>query len=137
MSIGTFIKEMRQLDELQDFAEAQYRTILDLTKKNHALEEEIKKLKTITGTSEGTEVSPLLGYTLDVPNEQIISEVQIKKLSKIAFARELTLEEAKRLQIFCKILTDLKSGTKKEKDIKADTFDTADLLKLVDDVSSK
>ena len=134
MSIGTFIKEMRQLDELQDFAEAQYKTILDLTKKNHALEEENKKLKQISGT----EVGSFIGNTIGVPEEQIIAEVQIKKLSEIAYGRELTLDEAKRLQIFCKILQDLKNDSgKKPKEVKADTFDTADLLKLVDDVSSK
>lgn len=134
MSFDKMIKDFKDTIELQSFAEAQYKTILDLNKKINQVQEEKKQLELLLQNSvpmlEGQK-KEFLGYDSSTPNEEIISTVQLGKLKEISFVRELTLEESKRVEIFSKILSSLKSKEQKPKDNGLEEVSTAELIRLV------
>lgn len=118
---------MTSIDDLEkDFNEASFKVILDLQKKNEKLQEENKSLKLLL---EGT--VPIIQNTITdigVSNERIVCETQLAILKNSAIQRELTLEEARKLQIYVDTLEKIKE--KKDDGIKADISDEQ-LLQLV------
>jgi carbonic anhydrase len=72
-------------------------TIDKLLKLLEEKESEIDHLKSMLGRS-----VPIIGE-LNLSNEEIIAEKQIARLREFSMLRELTLDEAKRLDIFVKI----------------------------------
>lgn len=72
-------------------------TIDKLLKLLEEKESEIDHLKSMLGRS-----VPIIGE-LNLSNEELIAEKQIARLREFSMLRELTLDEAKRLDIFVKI----------------------------------
>lgn len=139
MSIEKMLGEYKTTVELQSFAEAQFKTIQELTKKVKRLEDEnIELKKGLDGGSlikkEDADFSKFLTST----DQETISKIQLNRLKEISFERELTLEESKRVEIFTKILTLMDD---KKKTIKGESkrLDDAELLKLLEssDVEAK
>ena len=135
-SMDQMLNQFKEVEEIRSYAEAQYSTILELSKKINKLEEENKHLKTLLENSTPIleeQKKELLGYNVDAPNEEIIAEIQLNKLKAIAVDRELTLEETKKFEIFSKVLSNLKQAQGKNKtiEVKADVLSTEDLLKLM------
>lgn len=71
-------------------------------------ENEIDQLKRMLG-----QTVPIFS-DLNLTSEQIIAEKQISRLKDISALRELTLDEAKRLDIFVKVKHTVKEPVKKE-----------------------
>jgi dsDNA-binding SOS-regulon protein len=120
--------------ELRAFAEAQYQTILELSKKIQKLEEENSHLKQLLENSTPVleeQKKELLGFNLDASNEEIIATIQLNKIKQISYDRELTLEETKKVEIFSKILAGLKSKTTKQEEAKPEALSNEDLMKLL------
>lgn len=117
--------------EKQEFIEAQFKTIVELTKKNKKLEDEVSELKkVITNTNK----LQLVDRTLNVidliePDEVSIARMELKKLKERTYDNVLTLEETKKVEIFSKIIS---SSSSKNKDINAQAKVLTDkeLLKL-------
>jgi hypothetical protein len=98
-------------------------TIDKLLKELENKENQIDHLKRMLGNT-----IPIIG-DLSMSNEEIIAEKQIARLREFSMLRELTLDEAKRLDIFVKI----KNGPKeREPEKKSQLKDVTpfDLLKL-------
>lgn len=85
-------------------------TIDKLLKLLENKEQEIDHLKSMLGRS-----VPIIGE-LNLSNEEIIAEKQIARLREFSMLRELTLDEAKRLDIFVKIKNINKKEEPAEKD---------------------
>lgn len=141
-SIDQMLNQFKEAEEIRAYAEAQYATILELSKKINKLEEDNKHLKSLLENSTPIleeQKKELLGYNIDAPNEEIISEIQLNKLKAIALDRELTLEETKKFEIFSKVLANLKASQGKNKtiEVKADILSTEDLLKLMNNGNSE
>ena len=133
MSMDLMLKQFKDDIELRAYAEAQYTTILELSKKIQKLEEENVGLKKLLENSTPLledQKKEFLGYSLDACNEEIISTIQLNKLKEISFDRELTLEETKRVEIYAKILSNLNAKKTEKQPQTADSLSNEDLLKL-------
>ncbi len=111
------------INELEQ--QAQYEVIAKLQTKVQKLEEENSHLKLmVEGT---TPVIQDLNPT-GLSNERLICEVQIAVLKQRAVVQELTMEEARKLQIYVDVLEKIK--VKKDDGVKADISEEQ-LLQLV------
>jgi len=129
------VKDFKDLAELQQFAEAQYKTIIELSKKIQKLEEE----KTI---SENLlkQATPLVNNPKDITindddlltkDEEKICIDQLKLLNIKSKSQELTFEETKKVEIFSKVLNSLRQTPNKSKG-PLKKKDTAELLRMIE-----
>lgn len=117
-NIEDMFKNFKTDVEKNQFVAAQMKTILDLTKKNKQLSDEVADLK-----KHVVAVVPIISSesSLDLESDdKEIAKIEINKLkSKSLAADPLTLEEAKRLEIYSKILNNNnKKDDKKEREVK-------------------
>lgn len=141
MNIDGLISNFRSFDELKVFCESQFKQILALTKKNKELEDKITDLNKKAREQNKQELiqksndsQQLISPDLKVLNDaKTISQVQLRMIKDLAFDRELTLEEAKRVEIFNRILNESDENNK-NKTLKADAkvLNNNELLKLVE-----
>lgn len=131
--ISRTILQYKELSQLQEFAEAQNTTILNLSKKIQKYEDQIKHLEELLKTTVPTISSSPKGVN-DISNDdsEYICIIEISKLKQITNERELTLEENRKFDTYYKILNNIKSKPNKEKE--AEKVPTQDLLKLVESI---
>lgn len=107
-SIDKMLDQFKDMASIQKYADAQYKTILSLSKRIKVLEQENIELKDLLEKS-----TPLLNeekknfsaFQVEASSdEEMIAKVQLARMKEISMDRELTLEEAKRVEIFTKIL---------------------------------
>ena len=70
---------------------------------------------------------------LGISNEQLICEAQITLLKERAISRELTLEEAKKFQIYTAVLSQIRESKEDMPNISVQKLSDDELLKLVVD----
>lgn len=132
------IDQFKNFDDLSAFARAQQKTLVELTKKNKKYEDEIKHLKKLLEGAVPVISNKPIDFSAN--DEESIAREQLFRLKQISNEKELTLEEAKRVEIFTKILNSPKD---KSRTIEAQSknIDTSELLKLLpgsnDDSASK
>ena len=116
-----FLEKYKSYDELMKFCVAQNDTMIAQAKKVIELQEEVMHLKALLDGAVPT-FSPELG-TIDQSSkdEEIIAKLEIQKLRHHSMSRELTFEEARKLEIFTKVIAASNKGEKKE------VFDTKSL----------
>lgn len=131
-NISKTVAQYKTLEQLQQYAEAQNSTILQLSKKVQRLEEERDHLKKLLETS-----VPIIKTTDNKISEiyandsEYICHMEIAKLKEISGLRELTLEESRKLETYFRIVSQVENKTKKpEKEVQK--LDTNELLKLVE-----
>jgi hypothetical protein len=131
-SFDRMIGQFNTLEQLQDFCRAQYKTIIDLSKKITRIEEEKKHLEKLLQDS-----VPLipkesnLSLSSNITDEEVICRTQLKLLKDIAQDRELTLEETKKVDTYTKLLQMI-MAPKKMPDSKAKNIKTDDLIALLE-----
>jgi hypothetical protein len=96
--IGEFIKEAKK-KELQQFTESQLITINKLQDENNLLKQKLGAMERMLVELEQRKVS----YN-SMPDEELICIEQIQVLKTKSSSRELSLDEAKRLDLFIKNL---------------------------------
>lgn len=132
------LEQFKDFSSLQKFAEAQQKTIQALTKKLKILEDENLELKdkvdAIPQTVESSVPTTTFQFDDYGSDEEVISKIQLARLKEVSMERELTLEEAKRVEIFSKIV----SAKEKNKtfDVSAKRMDSSDLLKMIENEST-
>lgn len=121
------VTDTKDFNELQKYSDAQFKVVVDLQKKNHELQEQIKSLQTMLESNlPRIEVGT---NDLGIPNELLICETQLFLLKEHAMTRELTMEEARKVQIYTDVLEKVK---KKPKDNSAvENMGDEDLLRIV------
>jgi len=137
MNIDELTKNFKTHEELKIFCESQFKQILTLSRRIKDLEEknaELSKKAKENNSLKVVENKELAttGTSLLIKNDaKTIAEIQLKVLKEMSFERELTLEEAKKVEIFNKIANVVED---KPKTIKADakTLNTNDLLSLIE-----
>ena len=124
MNIDEMSEQFEKLAEMKAYSEAQTKTIIDLTKKLRSAEEQVKHLKML--------VENTVPVTIDdgASDEEKISRQQLYYMRIKSEKEELTLEETKRVEIYTKILAQLKNNNKNNTETTKD-FKTEDLLALV------
>jgi hypothetical protein len=133
-SIDKMLEQFKDVASLQKYAEAQYKTILSLSKRVKSLEEENVELKDLLEKSTPLlqeEKQNFIAYQVEASSdEEMIAKVQLARIKEISMERELTLEEAKRVEIFTKILANKGSNTSIA--IQTQKMNSDDLLKMLD-----
>lgn len=126
----------KSFNELQEYSDTQFRTIIELKKQLDASKEEIKSLKMML-ESNVSHIAPLMVGNvpdiapLGISNQQLICETQITILKDRSISRELTLEEAKKFQIYTAILSDIHKNNQEIPDLTVQKLSDDELLKLV------
>jgi hypothetical protein len=130
MSFNDLIAEYKDIVQLTAFAEAQHRTISELSKKISKYEEEIKHLQKLLEQTNPTNPSVTAltpAIDINIADEEFICRTQLRILRERSAVDELTKEEAQKLEIYSKVLTSL---NKKEDNAesKVEALDTKALL---------
>jgi hypothetical protein len=133
-SMDKMLEQFKDISSLQKYAEAQYKTILSLSRKVKVLEEENVELKDLLEKSTpllNEEKKNFVAYQVEASSdEEMIAKVQLARMKEISMGRELTLEEAKRVEIFTKILVN--KGSNSSISIQTQKMNSDDLLKMLD-----
>jgi len=133
-SIDKMLEQIKDFASLQKYAEAQYKTILSLSRRVKVLEEENVELKDLLEKSTpvlNEEKKNFVAYQVEASSdEEMIAKVQLARMKEISMDRELTLEEAKRVEIFTKILNT--KGSSSPIMLQTQKMDSEDLLKMLD-----
>jgi hypothetical protein len=120
MSIDKLLSQYKTEEELRGYAEASYKTLLQVQKKNKELQDEVDHLKKlVTGAvpiiSDGSKPDLSIGS-----DEEEIAKMELRKLKMDSMGNEpLTLEQAKRVEIYSKILNSrIKTPPNNEREVK-------------------
>lgn len=120
-------------DDRAKFVEAAFVTIKNLNKDVETLRAQNKHLESVIKESlpaiDGTIAKEDSIYS---PEEQICIE-QIKMLKGFSRDREVTIEEARKLDIYCKILLQKAGAAGKRSNPEVDKKSVEELLKIVED----
>ena len=116
MSSGKkIINSFEDPEQLKQFCESQYQTIVELSQELAELKRSNEELKAKALVSaQGLNASSLI--QLNEQDQEIICRTQISLLRNRSMNSELTLEEARKLELYSKILGSVKS--KPEDDMK-------------------
>lgn len=111
MSVNKMLDQYKSEAELRAYAEASYKTLLQVQKKNTELQGEVDHLKKLVAGAvpliEGNNNSPLNVGS----DEEEIAKIELRKLKVNSMGTDpLTLEEAKRVEIYSKILNSRVKG---------------------------
>lgn len=133
-SFDEMSKSFKDFVELQEFSQAQHRTIIELSKKISNLEKEnlhLKELLESTTQLTTSDNKPMI-VDLGISNEEIISATELRKLKELCVSKNdtLTLEEAKKVELYTKILSGLRNKGKNKDG--ADKLDDSTLLSFVE-----
>lgn len=132
VSISKTILQYKDLQTLQEFAQAQNTTILQLSKKIQKYEDQIKHLEQLLKTSVPIiKTSPEGVDKFAEDDSEYICQIEIAKLKQFTLERELTIEENRKFDTYFKILTMINSKNKNQEK-EAQKLPTEDLLKLVE-----
>ena len=137
MNIDALINQFKSEDEMKAFIQSQFKQILQLTKQIKDLEtklneskEKIKQNNNLAVVNQTQVTNQPADFSIPSEDSKVIAQVQLKMIKELSFERELTLEEAKKVQIFNEIL---KIKEEQPKTIKANAkvLQDTDLLTLV------
>lgn len=134
------IQDITKFEDLQQFANTQYKVMIAQAKKIEKLDEEITKLQV---QLEHEKQKNLTSSTLDTKNDnqndaETICLIQLALLNNKSMLGELTLEETKKVETYSKVLLSLKvkdSNNDKEKEI-VENIDTSNLLSIIGQTKS-
>lgn len=130
-NLGNIIDNLSDLDQLKAYAKAQFNTIIDLNKKNERLEQELRQLK-----YDITNNLPIqkAGEQIQGSDEEIIAKIQLDMLKKKSLNNEeLSLDDARRVDLYTKLLATKKNGQVAPESKLTDE----DLLKLINSTKDK
>jgi N-glycosylase/DNA lyase len=129
-------EQFKSMAELKAYCDAQYKTIIRLNKQinelkdaKEGLEKQVSGLPTVK--SEGGIVQ-FASYAMS-PEEEI-AITQINLLNSYSKKAELTKEEAQKLEIYHKILMNIRNSSTKDINTSHKDISNDDLLKLVTDI---
>lgn len=137
--IDKMAEQFTDLAELKTYSAAQYKTILELSKKINKLEEENAELKkqllNSTPKDPSTE-SAVNSELLMGSNQEIIAKIQLNRFKEISMERELSLEESKKVEIFAKILFSMNNKDKQFEKETPKRLDDKELMALLEGINT-
>lgn len=114
MRIDEMAEQFTSIRELREYCNSQYQVIIALNKKLNEVQEKNKHLEALV-----EKVTPLLAEQegkleiyKNLSDEMAICLMQIKLLKDKSIDKELSFEDTKKLDIYTKLLLELKSGGK-------------------------
>jgi len=121
-------------DDAKAYQKAQASTIISQTKEINVLRKQREQLEAQIAQliMENTQFKALNPTTtFDISDEETICVVQIALLKNLAMQRELTLEECKKTEIYCKVLKDIRSKVPVKNEENIDGLTNDQLLELM------
>lgn len=104
-------QSIKDFDDMRKFAEAQHKTIIELSKKIKKIEDEKATLEVILKTANLPSLPDQNHPQLvGLDPENYIASVQLEMLKHVSNERELTLEEVRKVEIYSKILNGTITG---------------------------
>jgi polyhydroxyalkanoate synthesis regulator phasin len=122
----------KDFSEQKDYVDAQFKTIVVLQKKISKLEEENSSLKVMLEGNLPSIAFATEDLVAGISNEQLICETQILILKERAINGELTLEEARKFELYTNVLKDIKKSGNPIDKYNVSKVSDADLLKIVE-----
>ena len=133
--IDRMASQFTTLEEQRAYGQAQFATINSQSKQINKLKNEVEELKKLLLNSvpkDPSQVSNLL--IVADSDEEFIARVQIAELKRVCSEREFTLDEAKRLDIFVKILIALKGKAEKSESKKEPELTNEQLMEMMKEI---
>ena len=139
------INSFKDPEQMQALVDSQYKTIIELSQKIQKLEQENKTLKedakskaAFTGNSNIIKLPEKEGEIVKLAktDQEVICTMQLFHIKNNALDRELTLEEARKVEIYSKILNTLNSKDD-SKDAEFKKLSDEDLLKELENGAAK
>ena len=129
------IADITKFEDLQQFANTQYKVMITQAKKIEKLDEEVHRLTLLLEQEKQKGfTSSILDTNNDDQNDaETICLIQLALLNRKSMEGELTLEETKKVETFSKVLLSIKtkdSTENKEKEI-VQQIDTSNLLSIL------
>lgn len=133
MSIDKLLGQFKTIEEKDAFIQAQYKTLLQVQKKNKELQDEIEHLKKLVAGAVPI-VGQVTGSTIAIgSDEEEIAKIELRKLKGEAMTNEpLTLEQAKRVEIYSKILNSRGPKDKNNGEREVTEINSDDLLAIAE-----
>lgn len=119
-------------NDLQQYSDAQFKTIVELQKKIAELESQNNSLKSMLASNLPSLELPTTDLSLGISNEQLICETQMLMLKEAAVMRPLSMEETKKFQIFSEVLEKVKERAPEEAQARIAKVADVELLKIVE-----
>lgn len=134
MSFEKMVSEYRDYAQLKVFAESQFRTIVELSKKIQILEEQNIDLQKLLEQTNNLEINPVSNIELNVSDEEFICRTQLRMLKELSSRSELTKEEAQKVEIYSGILRSLNKKSEQE-EVSAEILDPKALLAALENTN--
>lgn len=135
VNVDKMAEAFTTVEELKSYSQAQYQTILDLSKKLKRSEAELdilrEKLENLSKQTNNTEALNKEMGIFDITDEETVCLTQLALLKNLALSRELTTEEAKKFEIYHKVISSIRNR-KPAKENNLAELSTEDLVKLID-----
>ncbi len=128
-NIDKIVGQLKDVAELQAYADAQYATIVKQNKKINELQDKVTSLEAIVGANGAVNPNVIQFPSLVISPEEEICLKQLELLRQTSNQLSLTLEEARKVEIYSKILIGIRSNVK-DVDAKYKNLSTEQLLKL-------
>jgi hypothetical protein len=128
--MASMIDTLTDIAEVKAFSQAQSKTIIELSRKNKEQADEIVHLKKLLEGSVPLMKEKKSEIITGNNDQEFLCRTEINKLRDISLDRELSLEEAKKLDIYSKILANLSNPTKTVK-VESQTKSTDELLRII------
>ena len=113
--------------ELQAICNAQIDQIFELKSEIEKQKQEILHLKDLLYNA-----TPVISPTSTIADEEFIALNELKKLKYKSQQEDLTYEDAKRVELYFKVINTIKNPKQKEDELKPKKYSTEELLSQVD-----
>ena len=127
-NIDFIAEKYKTKEDLKAYADAQYKTIIKLTKRIAKLEDEKKEL---LKKVEDASIKMAIDNPTGVSDEEAICVMELNKLRNKSLVEDLTMEECRKVETYVKTLATIRNQPKKI-DINTKGMSTEDLLKHFD-----
>jgi hypothetical protein len=135
LNVDKMAESFTTVEELKSYSSAQYKTIVDLNKKLKRAEAELdilrEKLETISIQQNNEGALKKADGIFDITDEETVCLTQLALIRNLSLQRELTTEEAKKFEIFHKVINTIRNK-KPDNKTSLSELSTEDLVKLID-----
>lgn len=99
MNVNDILDNFKSNEELREYCNVQYKTIISLNKEIRKLSEDIESLKSMAFQN-----LPVVNSVQNIEDEEVIARTQLSMLKNKSLVEPLTLEEARKFEIYSKAL---------------------------------
>lgn len=117
VDFANIVGRFKTVDEIKDYAFKTFKINVELSEKNQLLQEKVLHLEKLllSFQPEDENGNPI---KIDISDEELICDMEIRKLRERSYRQELSLEDTKKLDLLVKNKQAIQSHNKSKKPIK-------------------